>query len=433
MKIVHCLAYFLPYSIGGTEVYVHSLAKGQQLLGHDVQIILPFLDRGIPKNYEYDGIKILGYTESKVATRSMIFGEEPPKGIPEFLELLKNEMPDIVHFHEISNSHGFGKYHLEAIILLGLKSIYTIHIAIFTCKTGNLYYCRKEKCDGIMNINKCSVCFLYEKGIPEIGGKIIAGLGVFPSLSDLASGKFKTVLREPKAVKWAMVRNREIFNNCNKIIVLSNWYRDILIANNYPTSKIKYIPQGLPTSQKYSDRKKSNSSLDLVFVGRITPIKGIDLLIKAMNTLIESNCTLSILAPKLDNKFVSYCKDLSRENINIFWKGTLLPNQIEEELQNYDALILPSICAEMAPLVIEQAFAVGIPVLGSDHFGIAEAVIHNVNGLLFEPNNEKAMVDSIEQLLFDTTLLSKLKQGIRKPRSFQNIVEETIATYEEVL
>jgi glycosyltransferase involved in cell wall biosynthesis len=98
-------------------------------------------------------------------------------------------------------------------------------------------------------------------------------------------------------------------------------------------------------------------------------------------------------------------------------------------LKEYDLVAVPSRWLETGPLVVLEAFAAGVPVLGSDLGGIAELVEHDVNGLLVPPSSVADWQRALCRFLDDPTLLSRLRAGVRPPRSMETVAREMQAVY----
>jgi glycosyltransferase involved in cell wall biosynthesis len=80
-------------------------------------------------------------------------------------------------------------------------------------------------------------------------------------------------------------------------------------------------------------------------------------------------------------------------------------------------------------LIIYEAFATQTPVIATNLGGMAEAVSHEVNGLLFEKGNTKDLANQMARLLVDHGLVEKLKRGIPKVKSIQDEANEFEAMY----
>ena len=76
-----------------------------------------------------------------------------------------------------------------------------------------------------------------------------------------------------------------------------------------------------------------------------------------------------------------------------------------------------------------EAFAAGIPIVGSNLGGIAELVEDEKNGLLVEPASIEAWVTAFNRLLTEPGLLSRLRLGIPKVRTMDQVAVEMLALY----
>jgi glycosyltransferase involved in cell wall biosynthesis len=90
--------------------------------------------------------------------------------------------------------------------------------------------------------------------------------------------------------------------------------------------------------------------------------------------------------------------------------GSFGPEQLRDVLSRIDLLVVPSLWFENSPLTIHEAAAAGIPVLASNHGGLAEYVTPEVNGRLFEPGNAADLREKI--LSFLTKPLSVRRNAI---------------------
>ena len=126
--------------------------------------------------------------------------------------------------------------------------------------------------------------------------------------------------------------------------------------------------------------------LRLSYIGQITEIKGVHVLLEAIQLLPEAPLSCSIYGD-LNNKFPKYVEKLRQiagEDERIQFKGTFVQEQISGVFQNIDAIVVPSCWYENSPNVILEAFAHRTPVIASDLGALPELVVHEKNGLLFE-------------------------------------------------
>ena len=167
----------------------------------------------------------------------------------------------------------------------------------------------------------------------------------------------------------------------------------------------EYIPAPLD-SQKFQDIYTSTEKKNqIVFVGRDSFEKGIDILRN-----IESKINAS----------VKYCTNLD-------WKDAM---KIVQESQ---ILVVPS-RIESIPQVIKEAFFLQVPVIATNVGGIPELISNNITGLLVPPENPEAMTDAINKLLSDNNTKQKLSKNafefINKNFSWDILIEKYIKLYE---
>jgi glycosyltransferase involved in cell wall biosynthesis len=99
-------------------------------------------------------------------------------------------------------------------------------------------------------------------------------------------------------------------------------------------------------------------------------------------------------------------------------------------MQQYDALCLCSTFSEMSPLVIQEAFAAGIPIIASNVYGNAEQIKNGYNGLLFGFKDAASLKEQLLRCINDPVLLIEMKKNTRAPRSFQQVGDEYYRIYQ---
>jgi glycosyltransferase involved in cell wall biosynthesis len=215
--------------------------------------------------------------------------------------------------------------------------------------------------------------------------------------------------------------------HCDAMVTIAKWYETILKKNGVPANKLHYIAQGLPMPlppKSVSTGAKVQYPIRLLFIGRIDPKKGLHLLIEAFEKLDSRMVTLSIYGPTSDK---SYEQDLKRrtENMqNIFWKGFAPQDQVVSVMRSHDLLCLCSTFSEMSPLVIQEAFAAGIPVLASNVYGNSEEVKPGVNGWLFHFKDSQDLLKKLQMLIENPALIDEAKQNITAVRQFRAVAKE---------
>lgn len=438
MKIVFCLNHFLPQQVAGTEIYTFSLIKEMMSRGVDCLVVIPHYESRKSRTYTVEGVRVIQYAEPSVIDRDLNMGKKPAEGLPVFKKILKKEKPDIVHFQEMSAGNGISIFNVKAAKEIGAKIIMTFHLAVYSCRTGDLMYKSKELCDGIIDEKKCSICFIHKKGYQQYSiplWTISEQLFKLNLDSSNMQNRIGTALSVPFIIKQLRENLMEISNNCDQLVVLTDWYRKVLSRNGIPKKKMKLILQGLPLKETVEkvEHKFNNLPLRLMFIGRISHLKGIHHLINAMRHLDPLKVSLHIFGSTTDLEYETHWKRESVAMPNVKWMGQLEQAQVIPTMRRYHALVLPSTFSEMSPLVIQEAFAAGIPVVASNIYGNAEQVNHDVNGLLFEFNNADSLAIQINRLVDQESLLEYLTSNVKPPRSFAQVGDEYYHLYRELL
>lgn len=379
MKIVFCLRNYLPAHIAGTEIYADALCKNLQRMGAETLIVKPGFDKKVIEEYVYNEQRVIEYPQSSYTDKDIHMGTRLPSGLPYFEQILVNERPDIIHFHEIGSSNGITAAHLNVAKKLSIPVFTTLHLAGYVCKTGTLLYKNKQVCDGIIKTYKCAVCSLHNRGLYLGLAEIAAATGMLLQKNKKENssipGRVGGLLSYPKYINNHRKLLQKIFSDSEKVFVLSRWFKQLLLQNDLPENKMVFLEKALPHPLQPihvpSGPMNSSKQVRLVYLGRISKIKGLHLLLKALNNVTSNNWLLDIYGQTEEEQYAISCKELANKNKDrIFFKKELPPNEVLRVLEEYDALVCPSVVAEMVGLVVMEAFSAGLPVIGSDSKGL---------------------------------------------------------------
>jgi glycosyltransferase involved in cell wall biosynthesis len=114
----------------------------------------------------------------------------------------------------------------------------------------------------------------------------------------------------------------------------------------------------------------------------------------------------------------------------IRWLEAVKPEAVVETIGKYDALVVPSVWLETGPLVVLEAFAAGVAVIGSRLGGIAEMVRDGVDGLLFEAGNPKDLADKIQKF---HRRMKSIKAGVPRVKNTREVGYEHLKFYQQLL
>ena len=161
------------------------------------------------------------------------------------------------------------------------------------------------------------------------------------------------------------------------------------------------------TAKKLSAVQKQRSKKELVvgYFGQLNQWKGVDLLIEAVQIARKQvvNLMLEINGPTLDVQ--------SFELDGICWNGRYEPEQLWERMARVDVVAMSSIWFENSPMVIQESYQCGKPVVAPDLGGMAEKVRDGRTGLLFVNGDVDSLADKLICLAQNRSLLASLAKG----------------------
>jgi glycosyltransferase involved in cell wall biosynthesis len=212
--------------------------------------------------------------------------------------------------------------------------------------------------------------------------------------------RVRKVFASLRPAAWVFVSNalRERF------CALFPHIRDTYVVHNGADDKIFYPLAG--------GASRSNAVPVILYVGRLHPEKGVQVLVEAMRLLHESGisalCKIIGSAYSGGSKPTRYVKSLySSSPPNVTLLGYRAPHEIAQEMRAADLLCCPSIWLEAFGSVNIEAMASGIPVVASRVGGIPEIGAEG-GVLLVEPGSVVDLADALQKLILDEGLRQKM-------------------------
>lgn len=191
---------------------------------------------------------------------------------------------------------------------------------------------------------------------------------------------------------FSFILSRGVFVPCNAAIDR--------IRNSFPFSlsgKFIFLPNSVNLPARQASAKEKKSSIRLVFVGRLTPIKNLPFLFSALSCLKNENWTLDIYGDGEQRE------SLEKRAINlgfekrVFFRGTNL--NLDEVYGDKDALILPSESEGFGNCIVE-ALAYGVlPIVSNSSLGPLEIIGEGEFGLVYEASDLESLTNCIFQFL----------------------------------
>ena len=212
-------------------------------------------------------------------------------------------------------------------------------------------------------------------------------------------------LFEPK--RWAL---REKTKRARFVSTISFFARSQLMFLSDPSDwhKIRIIHCGIdPAAYTPKQQEGKQKQLRLMFVGRLAPVKGIDILLEAMKALISEHPTIGL-------KIVGDGPERTRlEQVaapladHVEFVGYKSQAEVAQMMSETDIFVLPSF-AEGVPVVLMEAMASGVPVVATAVAGVAELVEDGKHGRIVRPGDPAPLIEAISDLAGDDALRAQM-------------------------
>lgn len=441
MKVLHVPFCYGPGPVGGTEVYVESLAREQIARGLEVVISAPGL---LNEAYELRGIRVRRFAASSGGSElADIYGEGDMEAAANFEIILREERPDLLHLHAFTAAAsnrlvGVAKAH-------GLPVVFTYHTPAVSCLRGGMMRWGSSPCDGRLRLHACAMCALHGRGLAKGAAVFLGALprGVGRTIGRLGiRNRAATALRMTEMCALRHEQVLKLFDQVDHIVAVCDWVRAAILANGVPAQKVSLCRQGVELRDNdrlvpratNSDAREvgGRQGLRLCFLGRVDPTKGGDVLIRALGLLPGLPLELDIYGVAQPSSYKDCAwtwRQLARGDGRIRFMEPVGRDELLATIGKYDLLLVPSQLLETGPLVVLEAFAAGTPVIGSRLGGIAELIDHGVNGLLVEASDPRVWSAAIRYLATDDAALKKMRARLPAPRTMATVADEMMKLY----
>jgi len=327
----------------------------------------------------------------------------------DFTRFLHDVAPDVVHFHHFL---GFGMEAVRAVrrALPNVPIVATLHEYLSICNNhGQMVKARTGALCQRASPAECAVCF--------------------PNIS---TAQF---MRRELFIKAA-------FDEVDMFISPSHFLVDRYVAWGIPADKIMFLENGLEVGEIAAPRQigRDGRRNRFAYFGQLNQFKGIKVLIEAVARVpreIWGDAVLNVFGGNLEVQPEQFQQEFRRlvqlvgRRVRFFgsYKSADLPTLMRE----VDWVVVPSTWWENSPVVIQEAFLHGRPVICSDIGGMAEKVRNNVNGLHFRAASAESLVDKLVEAIRSPDLWDRLRSRIPRPISAAEAAEQHRAVYERLI
>jgi glycosyltransferase involved in cell wall biosynthesis len=219
-----------------------------------------------------------------------------------------------------------------------------------------------------------------------------------------------------ESVAWRFMQ--WFYGQLDTVFVNSEEYRRSWITRGFAPEKLKILPRGLDTTLFTPERRdpsfwekfgERNGAVRLLYVGRISKEKDLDVLAQAYRQLRGEGLPVQLYVVGEG----PYQESLNNTLPEAVFPGYLRGTELATAYASADIFVFPSTTDTFGNVVIE-AQASGIPVIVSDTGGPKELVEENVNGLVTKSHDAADLTRAIRELVTDDNKRAQMSRQARQ-------------------
>jgi len=231
-------------------------------------------------------------------------------------------------------------------------------------------------------------------------------------------------------------------SQCAFHIAVSSYARSTIAHYTGDTDKLRVLPNGVDVSvfKPLQNRSKPKPN-QILFVGLMRRVKGIDILLNAMRRLVDRQPDLKLVFVgggvyrdyiEQEKEFRRMAHELGIEK-NIEFAGIKSPEEVANYMRESTLLVLPS-RAETFGVVLIEALACGIPVVATKCGG-PEDIVNEKVGRLVPKEDANALTEAIAEVIAerDKYDAQQLREYVLQNFSWENIARRMIDLYGEAV
>lgn len=403
-------------SLGGAEVASHNLHKGLNAIPGVRSNYLARVGSPFPR-HDASALMSHGLADDEILYHAdrydhfMLSNGNTEDIGRDLVRYVKSTKPDIVHFHHV--------------IGLGLETIYAVREAL-------------PDAGLVMTFHEyLALCHHHGQMVKKQSGGLCtrsAPIDCNQCFPEIAPSKF---LRRERFI-------RAMLELCDRFVSPSRFLADRYVEWGLPRERMAVIENGLDIAAPAPPRTLTGPEprrSRFAFFGQMIEFKGVDILLDAVARIPASiwgeDSRVMIFGGHLERTPPEYrarIKELETAAGNrARLYGAYRNDDMPRLMQSCDWVVVPSTWWENSPVVIQEAFFHGRPVIASNIGGMAEKVTDGVDGLHFRARSAEDLGDRMIEALTDPKLWDRLHGGIRRPMTHVECAEAHLDLYRAVL
>lgn len=300
-----------------------------------------------------------------------------------FVELLRQERPDIVYSIYLSSSMLPKILHI-AKKQFGIPVVYRLSDFHMFCPSY-LFFRNGEVCQDCLNDTRAAI---RHKCVQN-----------------------STAASLLRVLQIGMIRKRRWYESVDRFICPSRLMQTSLLDAGFSQEKVVWVPTF--TGDLQGDSEETDPSI--LYFGKLTKEKGVEVLMKAYNTLEHPKYPLKLIG-HCSNDYRAHLLTLidARRRDMVTISEPLHGEAMWQALRDCAFVVQPAIWLENMPNTLIEALSVGKPVVASDIGSLTELVTDGENGYLVPPGDVKALSLALDKMSTESDLGTMGKHARRR-------------------
>lgn len=396
------------FSKGGGEYAAYYLWQG---LNRRPGTQAWFIGRAHPEAlHQFSTLAVMGERDYLVGGNAIIADLTATTALgldSDFAELMRSIDPDVVHFHHYVHL-GIELIRIVRAVCPRARIVMTLHEFIAICVNNG----QMVKTDGRLchqySPRECNLCFRHLK----------------------AEDFF---LRE-RYIK-------SFFNLVDGFISPSAFLRGRYLDWGLSEDNFAVIENGLPPGDKVPPRVLMDGEARnrFAYFGQINPYKGIDVILGAIALMpkkLRKQVSLDVFGGGLENQPEDFRRIISQLladcGQSVHMHGGYEPDELGRLMRQVDWVVMGSVWWENSPLVIQEAYKFGRPVICPDIGGMAEKVPDGIGGINYRARDAVSLGAVMKRAVGDPGLFDRLCATLPAYPALDGIVDAHVAYYQRL-
>ena len=431
MNVLAIAPHFPPLRIGGVETYTKGVVEELHARGHRVSVaVVEDVTRSTADDCTAVCDATAGYVVHRLTLgvdgrRSFALMTGHAGAEAWFTRYLRADAPDVVHVH---SGYLLGHPAMAAARHQAIPYVVTLHDYWFACPRITRLTSRGTLCSGPEGAGKCTACLLGERRRFRWADRALGG-ALTPGVRWAVDRALPIANRTSSEVARRQDRLVRDLKGAACVIAPTRFVAESVGSIGFAPEQVRVSPHGLARLPVLP--RVAGDGFRIRYIGQIAPHKGVELAVEAVRANRDPSLRLAIHGPL--TPYPAYVAQLRAQAGNdgrITFDGPYDRDGLPAILAATEVVVVPSVCHEVAGIVIMEAHAAGVPVVASRLGGIPEVIRDGVDGLLFDPFSPGDLQRQLGRVMSEPGLLDRLRAGARPPRSLADDVDGLVGLFQ---